>query len=345
SSLLLAFREVVSELGGNPVAWLDEAGIGAEVAADPQGRVPLRSYGHLLENTAARLGCPDLGMRLAERQSMQATMQPLDQLFCTAPTIREAFRCCIRHVSAYNSGLIMELEDDFDEDGGGFLHFQLLDGLALFPQLMEQLLLLTHHSVLFLSAGFAQSRTVWLSHLNIAPPVAYAKRFNAVVKFGQEYDGLFFGKGDLAARVADCDSQRFAEEARIIASRFPATRKDIDIRVRQAVFRLLTSSENCTRENIARQLGLQERTLNRRLSKRGTSFEAIRDEVRRNLAFRYLARDDLSLTEIAGRLGYSELAVLSRSCRRWFGTAPRRLRQDLRSARASLLRENGRASL
>lgn len=330
--LLLAYHEVVGELGGNPRGWLDEAGIEQGAAADPAAQVPLHSLGQLLEDSAARLGCPDLGMRLAERQSMQATMQPLDQLFCTAPTIRDAFECCIRHIVAFNSGLIMELEDDFDDEGG-FLHFQLLDGLSLFPQLMEQLLLLTHHSVLFLSAGFARSRMVRMSHLNIAPPVAYAKRFNTVVRFGQEYDGLFLGHADLASRVADCDSQRFAEEARIVAKRFPAYRKDIDIKVRQAVFRLLTSSENCTRENIARLLGLQERTLNRRLSKRGTSFEAIRDEVRRNLAFRYLARDDLSLTEIAGRLGYSELAVLSRSCRRWFGAPPRRLRQDILSAR------------
>ena len=339
--LLLAYHDVVGELGGNPRTWLDEVGIEPGAADDPAAQVPLHGLGQLLEDTATRLGCPDLGMRLAERQSMQATMQPLDRLFCTAPTIRDAFECCIRHIVAYNSGLIMELEDEF-HDEGSFLHFQLLDGLSLFPQLLEQLLLLTHHSVIFLSAGFARSRTVWLSHLNIAPPVAYARRFNTVVKFGQEYDGLFFGNADLAAKVADCDSQRFAKEAQIIAERFPEYRKDIDIKVRQAVFRLLTSSENCTRENIARLLGLQERTLNRRLSKRGTSFEAIRDEVRRNLAFRYLARNDLSLTEIAGRLGYSELAVLSRSCRRWFGTAPRRLRQDLLTARSRPLGENSK---
>ena len=105
------------------------------------------------------------------------------------------------------------------------------------------------------------------------------------------------------------------------------------MQVRQAVFRVLTRSGDCTRQNVARVLGFQERTLNRHLSKRGTSFEAIRDEVRRDLAFRYLARVDLPLTEVAGRLGYSELAVLSRCCQRWFGTSPRRLRQSLQVSR------------
>lgn len=330
AKLLASFQDVVRDLGGKPESLLEQAGIDPTLPADPTARIPVRNLGQVLEDTAARLGCPDLGLRLAERQSMQTMMKPLDRLFCTAPTIRDAFECCIRHIGAFNSGLLMELEDRPDSEGG-FLHFQLLDGMALFPQLMEELILLTHNSVVFLSAGFAKSRTVRFSHLNISQPITYARRFNAVVKFGQEYDGLVLSEADLSAGVADCNAELFAREARITAEQFPVHHKGIDIKVRQAVFRLLTSSEDCTRQNIARLLRVQERTLNRQLSRRGTTFESIRDEVRRNLAFRYLAREDLSLTEIAGRLGYSELAVLSRSCRRWFGAPPRKLRQDMLS--------------
>ena len=175
----------------------------------------------------------------------------------------------------------------------------------------------------------ARSRAIWFSHLNIGPPIAYARRFNTVVKFGQEYDALQFSDADLETRIAGCNAAVFASEARLAAERFPARDKEIDVRVRLAIMRALTRSEECNRHNIARMLGFQERTLNRHLFKKGTSFEAIRDEVRRDLAFRYLARADLSLCEIAGRLGYSELAVLSRCCRRWFGMPPRQLRQDL----------------
>ena len=95
--LLLAYQDAVSELGGKANSWLEEAGIDPEAPADHSAQVPLRSVGHLLESTAARLGCPDLGMRLAERQSMQATMQPLDPLFWTAqggdlgPAVRGGF--------------------------------------------------------------------------------------------------------------------------------------------------------------------------------------------------------------------------------------------------------------
>jgi AraC-like DNA-binding protein len=336
AKLLSGYRELVGELGGNPDPFLDSAGIRDDALDDPGARISVCALGELLEHTALALGCPDFGLRLAERQSAETVMQPLDRLFRAAPTMGDVLACCVRHTGAFNSGLIMEL----DEQPGTGLHlldFKLVDGLSLFPQFIEQLLLLTHNSVIWLSAGFARSRTVWLSHLNMAPPVAYARRFNTVVKFGQENDGIFFSDADLSARVAECNVERFAAEARLVAERFPE-RQDIDTKVRQMVFKMLTQSDTCTRQNVARQLGFQERTLNRRLSKGGTSFEAIRDEVRRSLAYRYLARADLPLTEIAGRLGYSELAVLSRCCRRWFGSSPRQLRQHLLAAKAGAAR-------
>ena len=346
--ILSGYPELVIELGGNPDALLAGAGLARPDLQLASALVPVRSAGQLLEDSATRLGCPDFGLRLAERQTMEAIMQPLDRLFRTAPTIRDALEYCSRHVGAFNSGLVMDVDsqgvDGYHFEAGescgkgqGSLHmvdFKLLDGLSLFPQLMEQLLLLTHKSIVWLSAGFARSRMIWFSHLNISPPVAYARRFNTIIKFGQEYDAILFSDDDLETKVAECNAELFASEARLVEELFPARDWEIDARVRQAIFRSLTRSEECNRQNIARILGFQERTLNRHLYKKGTSFEAIRDEVRRDLAFRYLARADLSLSDIAGRLGYSEMAVLSRCCRRWFGTSPRQLRQNLLAFRS-----------
>lgn len=343
--LLSGYIDLVTDLGGDPQSLLETAGLSRQDLRDPFALVPVAAIGHLLEVTATALGCPDFGLRMAERQSIESIMQPLDRLFRTAPTVRDALECCSRHVGAFNSGLAMEVDaQDLDSPEFDFyefcaepqrrLHmvdFKLLNGLCLFPQFMEHLLLLTHKSIVWLSAGFAQSRMVWFSHLNIAPPIDYARRFNAVIRFGQEYDAILFGEGDLATRIAGSNAEIFASEARLAAARFPVREKDIEAQVRQAIFHALTRAEECNRQHIARRLGFQERTLNRYLFKKGISFEAIRDQVRRDLALRYLARHDLSLSDIAGRLGYSELAVLSRCCQRWFGLSPRQLRQSLLS--------------
>jgi AraC-like DNA-binding protein len=76
--------------------------------------------------------------------------------------------------------------------------------------------------------------------------------------------------------------------------------------------------------------------MQRRLAQEGTSFEVIKEEARRDLAQRYLAQPDLSMSQITLLLGYSEQASFGRSCRRWFDLSPRdmraRLLQDLDDA-------------
>lgn len=348
ANLLSGYCELVGDLGGNPDALLADVGLSPCALLDPYAPIPLDAIGQLLEDTAQRLGCPDFGLRIAERQALDAVMQPLDRLCLTAPTVRDALESCSLHIGAFNSGLVMDVDTQDPAAGEADLgaageaeagqlrmvDFKLVNGFALYPQFIEQLLLLTHKSIVGLSSGFARSRMIWFSHLRIGPAVAYARRFNAVIRFGQEYDAILLGTRDLEARIAGSDAELFASERQIAARLFPVRARDIDVRVRQAIFQALTSAEECSRQNIARKLGFQERTLNRHLFKKGTSFEAIRDSVRRNLAFRYLARPDLSLSDITGRLGYSELAVLSRCCQRWFGSPPRQLRQQLIASRA-----------
>ena len=66
--------------------------------------------------------------------------------------------------------------------------------------------------------------------------------------------------------------------------------------------------------------------------KRGHTFEAIKDEARRDLAQRYLSQPDLPLTQITALLGYSEQSAFGRSCRRWFDMTPREARARFSSS-------------
>jgi AraC-like DNA-binding protein len=72
---------------------------------------------------------------------------------------------------------------------------------------------------------------------------------------------------------------------------------------------------------------MHPRTLQRRLRSEGRSFESIKDEVRRDVALRYLRQGDMPLTRVAEKLGYAETSVLSRSCYRWFEASALQLRR------------------
>jgi len=83
----------------------------------------------------------------------------------------------------------------------------------------------------------------------------------------------------------------------------------------------------------ARLLHLTPRTLHRRLVQEGTSFRTVLEDVRHTLALEHLQAGQLTVAEIAGALGYTDLANFRRAFRRWEG-APPSARRGKREARA-----------
>jgi AraC-like DNA-binding protein len=91
--------------------------------------------------------------------------------------------------------------------------------------------------------------------------------------------------------------------------------------VERIIARLLCRGEAET-EVVADELGMSVRTLARRLGDLGVTFAQILDELRHDLALRYLRDPNLSLSQIAFLLGYSELSAFSHAFRRWTRTTP-----------------------
>lgn len=75
-------------------------------------------------------------------------------------------------------------------------------------------------------------------------------------------------------------------------------------------------------EQIARQLHASPQTLRRRLREEGTSFQEIKDQLRRDLAIYHLGRDALSIQAIAEQLGFSEASAFHRAFKKWTGLTP-----------------------
>ena len=67
---------------------------------------------------------------------------------------------------------------------------------------------------------------------------------------------------------------------------------------------------------------MSARSFQRKLAEQSSSFTRLVDDVRRELAERYLADATLDLTDIAFLLGYSEQSAFTRAYKRWSGRAP-----------------------
>lgn len=81
-------------------------------------------------------------------------------------------------------------------------------------------------------------------------------------------------------------------------------------------------------EAIGLQLAMTPQTLRRRLREEGMGFRVIKDDLRRDAAIEYLARSEMTLTEIATQLGFSEASAFHRAFKHWTGMAPGEYRQS-----------------
>ena len=75
-------------------------------------------------------------------------------------------------------------------------------------------------------------------------------------------------------------------------------------------------------------MGLSSRSLQRALHKEGTSWSAVLELVRFDVARHLLEENELPMSEIALRLGYSEQSAFTRAFRHWAGVAPNRYRRQ-----------------
>ena len=80
---------------------------------------------------------------------------------------------------------------------------------------------------------------------------------------------------------------------------------------------------------IAKQLGLSERTLQRRLQEEGTTFNQLLESTRKDIALGYLANPKLAAYEVSFLVGYTEPATFFRAFKRWTGKTPQEYRATL----------------
>jgi AraC-like DNA-binding protein len=164
---------------------------------------------------------------------------------------------------------------------------------------------------------------IQMDHLPICDSSDYLKHLSVRPSFGRSMNRLYYSHTLLNEPIRGADPLLYAVLLRHLsdlANSMPKENDLIDV-VRNNIRRGI-GTNTATLEHIASEVGVEPRTLQRRLVKSGTSFQKLFDKVRLDLALYYLDRTSLDVTQIAFELGYAEASVFSRAFKRWTGVAP-----------------------
>lgn len=152
---------------------------------------------------------------------------------------------------------------------------------------------------------------------------AYALRWQCPVQFNAEEDSVTFAQTLLATRLRQPDPllRKTLEAHALSQLALLDTDTDLTSKVKQSIQKQL--AEGITRQDmVAEDLGMTSRTLQRKLSQEGVSYQKLLDEVRQQMAEDYLQNTDMSIPDIALRLGYSETTSFHRKFKAATGKTP-----------------------
>lgn len=322
--ILSRFPELVRDLGGDPALLLDHVGIALADIASNSAVISYRQVIEVLERAAQALGCPDLGLRLAVAQRADREYSPLGLVVRNARTLGEALDYVTRHMYAHTLAARVWMRRVHGAPGLFIGHDFLLPGRPIGSQAMEHMLLQRHLETMAWTNGVVRSRRVYFRHQALSPLSVYRRAFGCEALFDQIVDGVEISPRDLECPIVDRDPLTFEAAASQID---PLRELPVQARVRGAILQFL-GTELCRRDVVAAELKILPHTLHRQLRAEGTSFQRIKDDVRRDLMLYYVRHTALDFSEISERLGFSEQSAMTHSCNRWFATSPTGLRMQ-----------------
>jgi len=326
SAALTHFAEVAAACGLDARTLLSEVGLPSRCLDDPDLKVPARAVGALLELAAERGREPAFGVRMAQSRRL-SNLGPLGLLVRDEPTLRAVLDALVQHIHLHNEALAVRLEDA----GSLVLIREEFAGVGGQPlrQAIELAVGVTFRILsLFLGVGW-RPRLVCFSHR--APPSLRAHRafFGDAVEFGHEFNGIVCNAANLDAPNPAADPVMARYSQRLLQRELgPGAR--LSERVRQLVVLLLPRG-HCRVEVVAQHLGIDRRTVARRLAAEGTTFGELVNDLRDDLLSRHLGDRGRPLAEVSALLGFSAPSAFARWHRARFGVSARSLRSPARS--------------
>ena len=328
ASGLQGYESLMRDLNADPLALLKRHRIAPESLSDDDALIPLRAVVNLLEASAAATQCADFGLRLAQRQDI-SLLGPLSIAMQNSPTVADAMQLASRHLYVHCPALVFTvIQRSTLVRGSVELRVEmLLPRQPVQRQVMDLCLGDMHNMLRFLARDHYGLKAVALPHAPAAPLKTYTAFFGAPVRPAQEHGSLHVSRQTLTTTLQAVNESLRQIAVDYLTAHFGDPGQTISSRVRLAIRRTLSTAQ-ASKSAVADLLGMHQRTLQRRLEAERTSFEEIREEVRKQCALRYLCETRVPFSQLAGLIGLSEQSALTRSCRRWFEATPSEIRKN-----------------
>jgi AraC-like DNA-binding protein len=302
---------------------LRKAGLTLQKIDNSSLRLSVKSQIAFLNLVAAGLGDELLGFNLARDFDLRE-IGTLYYIMASSETLGDALQRAARYSKITNEAVHLKYQKSRDI----VVRFEYI-GVARHQDRhqIEFFMIALVRLVRHLSGHNLLPTRVTLTHHRNGLHPAFKSFFGHDIAFGSTMDEIAFALAVQPMTLASADPFLNAmlvaqcEQMHIDLMRPAALRANVENKIAP-----LLPHGKAQASEIASRLGMSQRTLARRLAADGLSFAGILDEMKRDLAKRYLTEADLPITTIAWLLGYREVSAFTHAFKRWTGKTPKQTR-------------------
>jgi AraC-like DNA-binding protein len=288
--------------------------------SNPDSRIPYAQLVALYEAAAGLTGDHAFGLHVAERAT-PGMFDVLGYAGMHSPNVGEALRRGARYFSIWNDGAVVNLEIQLTR---ALLRYRIVDSsVKEWRHEVESSLAIIVCGSRLVSGVDWMPIEVAFRHVEPKDISEHKRIFGPSIQFEAAENLLVFDREVLDLPLPEADPNlcalldRHAEE---LLAKAPRTGGIVE-RVRTAMGEALRGGDPSF-GTISKQLGMSARTLQRRLKEQRVAYHELLDEMRRELAMRYLQESELAICEVAYLLGFSDATAFHRAFRRWTGATP-----------------------
>ena len=310
---------------GVPVApLLRRAGLTPELIDDPEVRLSVRSQITLLDEAAIALKDDCIGFTLA-RDHDPREIGLLYYVMASSQTLGEALKRIARYSTITNEALVFGYRE-----GNSLIISVSYSGVPRHSDRhqMEFCMFAAIRICRMLTGQNLVPQHVTIAHHRSGGTSEMARFVGTKVQFGADTDEFALNIDARELPLIHSDNHLNDLLLKYCESALAHRRGDLSqlrTRVENAISSLLPHGRVILGD-VARSLRMSERTLARKLSDEGLNFTEILQQLRRDLAVRYLDDRKLHVSKIAWLLGFQEVSAFTHAFKRWTGKTPREMR-------------------
>jgi len=320
SSVTLSLFRIVESLGIDP-KLLETCFQDKENLSKPYAKISLNEFIHAVEKTVEITGYDNFPIMYGSKCDIES-LGLLGYIFINSKNLKHALESTCKYFLFFQEYTTLKIE----KHGEYYVVTYKVDDSYLENQRYDAEITLAIICNLIRKATHSDWQPALIEFENSEPAFIgdHLAFFKCKLNFNAQKNSIYIPRKDIETKILGADPHLFeilTYTLENIGYKNNQNEKFIDFIVMHIKLCMETKFPHI--EDIAKLTGIPTWTLKRRLSSYNTSFSILLEKTLKELAPPYLLESNLSISEVAYKLGYSDISSFSKAFQRWYGMSPK----------------------